>query len=112
MKKLSKEQLRAMSPLRRGLYLVDYYFWPTALAVFMLAAIGTAVWEDYFADQPVMSIEMIDSEKTTPDGAAFDTFLDEEGYTCDCQWVDVSKVFQLGQEEGDLPIQQVLRQLF
>lgn len=101
---MTKTQFKALSPGQKIKYILKRYGWEAVFAVYLVSLLGSWIYLDYVAEQPVLNVEMIDGNQNVSSGEAFAEFLSQEGYSSDFSQVKVSRAIQIGNEPGDLQI--------
>ena len=96
------QQFKALPTKKKAAYLIDTVFWHVLLGGILIFLIGSMIYEDYIKPESYMNVEMINACQESPDGESFEPFLEAEGYCCKERKVEVSKVFQLGNDPGDI----------
>ena len=101
---MTRKQFKDLPFGKKIQYVVKKYAWEAVFAVYLICLLGTWIYLDYVQPQPVLSVEMIDGAKETPDSEAFEGFMEAEGLICNDESVKVSKMIQLGNEPGDISL--------
>ena len=99
---MTREQFHSLSIWGKIGYVIRRFTWDAALGIFLIAAIGTLIYEDHFKEQPVMQVDMINVNTDSTDGEAFEEFLAQQGL--EGQTVKVDKRFQFDNGPGSLSL--------
>lgn len=82
-KRMSKEAFQALPLWKKAVYLTGTYCWHTVLAALLIFLLGSWIWQDYLTPQPLLRVEMIDSNIESSDAGAFRAFVEGAGYHYD-----------------------------
>ena len=79
---MPKKDFEALSAREKMKYLFHKYIWEGIFIVYLAALLGSWIYVDYVADQPVLNVEMINGARDGTGVAAFQNFMNEQGYPC------------------------------
>lgn len=101
---MTRQQFQKL-PLRKKLScLLEKYLAASVLAVFLVSAVGTLIYEEHFKVQPLLRVDMIDVNTDSADSRAFEGFLTQAGYPGRSDMVKLDKRYQFGGTQEDLQI--------
>lgn len=99
---MTRQQFKKLPLKRKFSYLLEKYLAASVLAVFLISAISTLIYEDYFKQQPLLSVDMINVNQESTDASAFNSFLEGAGYEVTDKSVKLDKRYQFRGSEADL----------
>ena len=89
---MTKNEFKQLSLGRKLCYAAGRFFWDAALAIFLISAVGTLIYEEHFKVQPVFQVDMINVNQDSTGQEAFREFLTQEGLSGET--VKIDKRFQ------------------
>ena len=99
---MTRQQFQKLPPGKKISYLMEKYLAAVVLGVFLVSAISTLIYEDYFKEQPLLQVDMINANLDSADSGSFDDFLAETGHGGET--VKIDKRYQFQGSENDLQI--------
>ena len=80
-KLLTKAQFKALPTRKKVSYLLTSFSWHVVLAGLLLFILGSWIWQDFLAEQPLLNVEMLDAQVHTGCTDSFAPFLQDAGYS-------------------------------
>lgn len=98
---MEKVKFRNLSPMGKVKYIFKDFIWQVILGGILIFLMGSWIWTDFIAEQPILHVEMIDAEEASPNGEAFVSLLAEECSQTGRNTVDVSKQIQFAESDDE-----------
>lgn len=101
---MKNDEFRSLPLHQKAVWLIRHKSVDLILGALLLFLLGSLFYEEHIRPPVCMNVEMINARADSSGGESFGPFLTEMGCPEENRTVEISKAFQLGNEESDLRI--------